>query len=127
MYWDIFIFTTLLSGVCADPFFVFSDKPIFFCWKVCPLYCSPRRGDLDADSFIYIEDSPFHFKPDIWIEDSPYHSPYHYGHYVFCKPIGNMTTMPMPTTTTTTTMAPTTEEPTWICEVCKKKCNYPKS
>ncbi|XP_072944901.1 uncharacterized protein [Epargyreus clarus] len=103
----------------TEAFFLFGEEPILFCIKVCPLYCSPRkRRDADSSQF-YWDEPPFisdghiidHFPPS-------YHDP-----YFFCKP----PTKPAPTTTTTTTtMAPTTEEPTWICMVCLKKCNYPK-
>uniref|UniRef100_A0A2H1VS00 SFRICE_028330 n=1 Tax=Spodoptera frugiperda TaxID=7108 RepID=A0A2H1VS00_SPOFR len=120
--WTLLLYSVLLSSMCGEAFFHL-EKPIFFCYKVCPLYCSPRRSDEDAESLIYLDDDPYSFGPSGWDESySPY--PYHIGHVIYCHP---KTTTSTTTTTTTTTMKPTTEEPTWICMVCKTKCNYPKS
>ncbi|XP_059057787.1 uncharacterized protein LOC131851317 [Achroia grisella] len=95
-----------------------------FCFKICPLYCSPRRYDEDAASTIYIDDDvPYHsYQP--YIEDDHYinRHPYHHGHYVWCVPKPTTTT-PKPTTTT---MATTTQEPSGLCIMCMKKCSYRK-
>ncbi|KAJ8712227.1 hypothetical protein PYW07_005069 [Mythimna separata] len=125
MYRYFLICSVFLNYVWSEPFFQLTDKPIFFCFKVCPLYCSQRRSDEDAGSLIYFEDEPHSFSHDIWMDDEPSFPPYpyHFGHFVYCKP-KTTTTTPKPTTTT---MATTTEEPSFICMVCKKKCDYPKS
>ncbi|XP_045451198.1 uncharacterized protein LOC123660139 [Melitaea cinxia] len=106
----------------ARAFFFFGEnrEPYLFCIKVCPLYCTPRRHDLDESSLIYVDEPP-PFIPDDWYHH--HEVPYHFDPYYFCKP-------PKPTTTTTTP-APTTtttEEPSGICIFCMKKCTkYPKS
>ncbi|XP_068618036.1 uncharacterized protein [Battus philenor] len=114
-----FKFCITVLSLCSslvDAFFLFAEKnePIWFCFKICPLYCGHRRYDRDVSSHIYWDEgyAPIYDEPEVW--------PYHY----FCKP-----TKPMPTTTTPkpTTMATTTEEPTWICMTCMKKCGSPKS
>ncbi|XP_062531329.1 uncharacterized protein LOC119630713 [Bombyx mori] len=121
MFVNIIFCFVLLKLDFMEAFFLFADKsePIFFCYKICPLYCSPRRHDLDESSLIYIEDE----QPHPYFDHSPneYHAPLHFGHYFFCK---TTTTTPKPTTTTT--QAPTTEEPSWICMTCMDKCRYGK-
>ncbi|CAH4030111.1 unnamed protein product [Pieris brassicae] len=84
-------------------------EPFFFCYKVCPLYCSPRRRyDDDTSSLIYSDDElPYIYEEPEEIYPHSFH---------FCKP--------KPTTSTTTqATTTTTEEPTFICLMCKKKCN----
>ncbi|KAJ8714960.1 hypothetical protein PYW08_004941 [Mythimna loreyi] len=123
MYRYFLIYSVLLNNVWSEPFFRLTDKPVFFCFKVCPLYCSQRRSDEDAGSLIY-EDHPYFISHDVWVEDDPIFTPYPYHHApCFCPPKTTTTTA----APTTTTMATTTEEPSFICMVCKKKCDYPKS
>ncbi|XP_063829222.1 uncharacterized protein LOC135078623 [Ostrinia nubilalis] len=111
------ILLIMLNLEFLQAFFLFAEKhePILFCFKICPLYCSPRRRDEDASSLIYIEDDP----PPPYEDYSPH--PYHAGHYIFCH--SKPTTKPKPTTTTP--MPTTTEEPTFICLLCMKKCGFP--
>ncbi|XP_049876215.1 uncharacterized protein LOC126373901 [Pectinophora gossypiella] len=118
---NFFLFIIAFLGLAVaigEAFFLFKLKtePIFFCIKVCPLYCSPRHKRYV--DYVDYEDSPppWHDGPD----DLDWPGPY-YGRYFFCKP--HRTT----TTTTTTTMKPKSdEETTYICDLCKEKCNYPR-
>ncbi|CAG5033226.1 unnamed protein product [Parnassius apollo] len=100
-------------------FYIITEKnePVWFCLKVCPLYCAHRRHDEDASSLIYWDEdygSIVHEEPEVYL-------PYHY----FCKPSKSRPTTTTPPTTTT--IATTTEEPTWICMVCMKKCGSLKN
>ncbi|KAI5637535.1 hypothetical protein NE865_09668 [Phthorimaea operculella] len=114
-----------LSVALSEAFFlmkVHTEPSPLFCIKVCPLYCHPktrRRRDIGPPEHYHFdaEDEPW---PDV-TDDIDWHSiPLdHYSHhspYYFCQP--------HPTTNKPTT---TTEEPTFICQLCKQKCNYPKS
>ncbi|XP_026321556.1 uncharacterized protein LOC113231448 isoform X2 [Hyposmocoma kahamanoa] len=93
-------------------------EPILFCLKVCPLYCHPRsKRDVDM-SEIYLDDDEGPWK-EHWHDYPPHPYPHypHYPHYIYiCK---------QPVTTTTMKPVTTTEEPTYICSLCKTKCDYP--
>ncbi|XP_075980472.1 uncharacterized protein LOC142979450 [Anticarsia gemmatalis] len=124
MFLYYLMFAVVFNAAVCEALFFWKEKPIFLCFKVCPLYCaknSKRRLDEDKSSLIYIDREPPKFEPEFWVEDYPDHPPpYYFGHWVHPT-----TKKPVPTTTTTTTMAPTTtEEPTYICVVCEKKCGY---
>ncbi|CAG4951642.1 unnamed protein product [Colias eurytheme] len=105
--------------VSVDGLFLLEDKePFFFCLKICPLYCPTKRSDEDASSLIYADDE---LPPFIYDHEPEIYYPYSHGHSYFCE------LPPKPTTTTTTTVKPTTQEPTFICQLCMKKCNKKSS
>ncbi|CAH0589137.1 unnamed protein product [Chrysodeixis includens] len=80
--YSLCIYFFFLSFTLSDAFFSLEDKPIFWCFKVCPLYCSPRRSDEGGPPPIYLDDSPYDFHD--WVDDDPLpvHYSYHdYGHH----------------------------------------------
>ncbi|XP_014357739.2 uncharacterized protein LOC106710248 [Papilio machaon] len=113
MYIHFCVIILGLYSFSVDAFFLFAEKnePVWLCLKICPLYCPQRRHDEDASLIFWDDFEPIDEEPEIIL-------PYQY----FCKP------KPKPTTAKpTTTMATTTEEPTWICMVCMKKCGKLKN
>ncbi|RVE45260.1 hypothetical protein evm_010082 [Chilo suppressalis] len=107
----------------VEAFFLLEKtEPLVFCLKVCPLYCSPRRrrSDDDLSSLIYADED---FIPYPYFEGmSVAHRIYPYCKHTSPRPTHPTSTTPVPTSPKPTS---TTEEPTWICMVCTKKCNFP--